>query len=244
MIEILKEISPALLTYCTDHSYAFAAGGLGGVASLHFFNEMPEIKESIKDGESVFEFPYPKKTVTFAEHQFPLHRLIDLKALRENCININNQWFPANMPKKAPEIGDEWYQIKSMLVSDSAIDHFGEYYNYGSPRAKLKVNRFVIVKLTPKGVRLKETSPFIRYSRHDIDQIENLSGDSFFVHLDSRKKRAYPTIEQALKAFTKVKQREQSILSARLASSEQAEKLAINLLNKDKNSRPEEFLLN
>ncbi len=110
-------------------------------------------------------------------------------------------------------VGDKFYKVYAQSYS-VIID--AEREEYGSSPLYLKEAVYKVVKVTPKGV-------WIDY------QCDIARGRPHFVRLDSRKKFAYPTREQALDGFIAKKRRHVSILSAQHDDALQALNMALRV---------------
>lgn len=106
------------------------------------------------------------------------------------------------------KVGDTWYRVEDYMVA-STLDEYET--PMGPGHVELRVLKFQIVKVTPKGVRL------------DVEKVV----------LDHwNKKYACPTLELAVESFMARKRRQIAINNSRVKNAKEAILLAQHLLDK------------
>jgi hypothetical protein len=104
-------------------------------------------------------------------------------------------------------VGDIWYRYDDVSYAPP-VDEYGDCY--GQSTLKVELTRFVVVKLTPKGVKLA----------HKIGDFA--LGEERFVAHHWRKRFAAPTKDAARESFIARKDRQARIYEARAATARKA----------------------
>lgn len=110
------------------------------------------------------------------------------------------------------ETVEVWYRYEEVRYA-AAVDEFG--HSHGAGRMELRRIEFNVVKVTPKGVWLRQGA----------------WGSPRFVLRTARKQYASPTNNAALAGFIARKKRQIRILNAQLAAAEKALQIGETLLD-------------
>lgn len=116
-----------------------------------------------------------------------------------------------NKNMNSPKIGDTWYRYCETVYSHIIYDDEGCYL-FGKNsigNVKIELEKFKVVKLTPRGLWLSRM--YINWKGEE----ETLT-DKKFILLDSRKKFAHPTKEEALESFIQRKASQVKIVKRQL----------------------------
>lgn len=117
---------------------------------------------------------------------------------------------PAEVEHQPHKVGDTWYRYETYFTA--SFDEDGDYIRSYGPY--LRLYKFCVDKITPKGVWVQEGKPG-----------EFISGRRFVLN-SSHKRYAVPTKEAALQSLMARKSRQAAILEKQLNSARQSHRLA------------------